>query len=304
MIRRNFLNIVSKASLGLAGMPLVSWLEKHDITKVSILHTNDMHSRINPFPMNGGKYQGLGGIAKRSSLIQQIRKQEEHVLLLDSGDIFQGTPYFNFYGGELEFKSMSHMDYDAATIGNHDFDGGMDGLKKQLVHANFDIINANYNFNDTLLKDKFKPYKIFVKDQIRIGVFGIGIELDGLVPETLRKDVQFNDPIKVSNKIAQVLKNDENCDFIICLSHLGFAYKQNDLISDIKLAQNSKNIDLILGGHTHTFLEQLHFEANLNSKPVAINQAGWAGIMLGKVDLYFEKNRKNQCKTCKNLTVK
>ena len=126
-------------------------------------------------------------MAQRAGLINSIREKEDHVLLLDAGDIFQGTPYFNFYGGELEFKLMSTMKYDAATLGNHDFDNGLIGLKKQLPFAKFPFLIANYDFSKTILKDKFNPYKIFNKGGIKIGVFGIGIELEGLVPKNYIK---------------------------------------------------------------------------------------------------------------------
>ena len=137
------------------------------------------------------RYKGLGGIAQRATIINEIREKEKNVLLLDAGDIFQGTPYFNYYGGELEFKLMSKMNYDAATLGNHDFDNGIDGLERQLKHATFPFLIANYDFKGTLLENRFKPYKIFNKDGIKVGVFGIGVELEGLVPKELYKEEAF-----------------------------------------------------------------------------------------------------------------
>ena len=186
--RRNFIKQSGLGVIGLSLLPQFSLAKSKDI-KLTILHTNDMHSHIHPF--TSGRNKGLGGMAQRAALIKQIREQEEHVLLLDAGDIFQGTPYFNFYGGELEFKLMSEMKYDAATLGNHDFDNGLEGLQKQLPHANFPFLIANYDFSDTILKDTFKPYKIFKKENIKIGVFGIGIELDGLVPKELYKETKY-----------------------------------------------------------------------------------------------------------------
>ena len=228
-------------------------------------------------------------MAQRAALIKQIREQEEHVLLLDAGDIFQGTPYFNFYGGELEFKLMSEMRYDAATLGNHDFDNGLDGLQKQLPHANFPFLIANYDFSDTILKDTFKPYKVFRKGDLKIGVFGIGIELEGLVPKKLYQNTVYQDPITTANHYATLLKKNQKCDLVICLSHLGFKYKTNE-ISDMKFAQQTRDIDLIIGGHTHHFLKKPVIQLNLDGKEVLINQVGWAGINIGKIKFHFSQN--------------
>jgi 5'-nucleotidase len=274
-----------------------------EITKLTILHTNDVHSRIEPFPMNGGRFQGLGGAAKRASLIREIRAKEQNVLLLDSGDIFQGTPYFNYFEGELEFKLMSAMEYDAATIGNHDFDAGIDGLFKQLPNADFPFLICNYDFSDTIMNGQTKLYKIFEKADIRIGVFGLGIKLEGMVPVHQFGNTQYLDPIENGNKIAEILKHEEKCDLVICLSHLGYKY-EDDRVSDIVLAKNSKNIDLILGGHTHTFMDQPDKYFNLERKDVLINQVGWAGMVLGRIDIFFERNFKNRCSTCNNVLVK
>ncbi|MBK8701014.1 MAG: metallophosphatase [Saprospiraceae bacterium] len=283
--------------------PWQAWTGDVDVVKITILHTNDVHSRIDPFPMDGSRNAGLGGAAKRAAMIKRIRKANENILLFDSGDIFQGTPYFNFYGGELEMKLMTEMGYDAATMGNHDFDGGIDGFVNQLKHANFDILMANYNFDNTPMQGKSKPYKVFEKQHIRIGVFGLGIELDGLVPQKLYGDTQYNDPVKAAMKTSAILKHNEKCDYVICLSHLGYRYDESK-VSDVSLARESKDIDLILGGHTHTFLKEPTIVENMVGKPVTINQAGWAGILLGNIDLYFERNKKGKCVSCKNITVK
>lgn len=285
-----------------AQFPL-SAFNKPEVTKITILHTNDVHSRIEAFPEDGGKYAGLGGASKRATLIKQIRKEEEHVLLLDAGDMFQGTPYFNFFGGELEFKLMSKMGYDASTLGNHDFDGGIDGLHKQFTaHADFPLINCNYDFSDTIMNGKVQPYRIINKGGVKIGILGIGIELDGLVPASLYKNTQYLAPINNANKTALLLKKELKCDYVICLSHLGYKY-ESDKISDIKLAKNSRNIDLIIGGHTHTLMQKADLVEDLDGEVVTINQAGWAGIALGRLDVYFEKNKKNKCSSCKNSMI-
>ena len=283
--RRNFIKKSSLGLLGISMLPNISFAKKNDI-KITILHTNDMHSHIHPF--KSGRNKGLGGMAQRAGVINKIRKQEEHILLLDSGDIFQGTPYFNFYQGELEFKLMSKMKYDAATLGNHDFDNGLEGLKKQLPHAKFPFLIANYDFSNTILKNTFQPYKIFNKGGINIGVFGLGIKLEGLVPKKLYQETIYQDPIKQANYYASLLKNEKKCNLVICLSHLGFKYKTKK-ISDINLAKNTRNIDLIIGGHTHTFLKEPIEQLNLDKKRVLINQVGWAGINLGKIDFHFSQ---------------
>lgn len=304
MQRRSF---VKKAGLGTfllgaGGFPLELLADRArpELVRLTILHTNDVHSRIEPF--DSGRNAGKGGAARRAAMIRKIRQEAEHVLLLDAGDIFQGTPYFNFFGGELEFKLMSEMGYDAATIGNHDFDAGIEGLARQLKHADFPFLIANYDFSNTVMHGKTKPYQIFERGPLKIGVFGVGIELDGLVPKALFKDTRYQNPVTRANEVATQLREDEKCDYVICLSHLGFQYRERK-VSDVVLAENSRNIDLIIGGHTHTFLEEPLLLKNRVGEPVMVNQAGWAGILLGRIDVVFERNRKNTCVHCGNLSV-
>ena len=288
--RRDFLKTVAggAALLGLSWDP-IDVLAKHEIEKITILHTNDVHSHIDPFPVNDPKWAGLGGVARRAALIKKIRSEEKNVLLLDVGDIFQGTPYFNMYGGELELKLMSEMGYDATTIGNHDFDNGMDGLLKQMPNATFPFICSNYDFSDTVLHQKTIPTKIFTVGNIRIGVFGLGIELRGLVDSKLYGNTKYLDPVEKSAYYAHYLKKDMKCDLVICLSHLGYKYKE-EKISDEELAKQSLNIDVILGGHTHTFLDEPVRYRNRHGKEILVAQVGWAGIRLGRIDYYIEKN--------------
>ena len=304
MNRRIF---IQKAGLGSLVMssgafPFMA-MHDPDIARLTILHTNDVHSRVEAFPMDGGRNEGQGGAARRASLIKKIRSREEHVLLLDAGDIFQGTPYFNYFGGEIEMKLMSEMGYDAATIGNHDFDGGIDGLAKQLQHANFDMLIANYDFSNTVMKGKTKEYRIWQKGEIKVGVFGVGIALDSLVPKALYKDTVYSDPISNANRVANILKNDEKCDLVICLSHMGYNYK-SDKPCDTALAENSKDIDIIIGGHTHTFMDEPDVRKNLNGEEVIINQVGWAGLMLGRLEVMIEKGKDKKCITCRNSYVR
>jgi 5'-nucleotidase len=254
--------------------------------KLTILHTNDVHSRLEPFPMDGGRNQGLGGVAPRAALIAQIRSEAEQVLLLDAGDIFQGTPYFNLYKGEPEMKAMAAMGYDAATMGNHDFDGGLDNFATQLQHVPFPILLCNYDFTNTPMELKYQPYKIFKKGKLRIGVTGIGIEMAGLIPDSLFGNTKYLDPIQKLNETAALLKKEKSCDMVICLSHLGYKYKDNK-VSDIVLARETENVDLIIGGHTHTFMDAPEIYKNKTGSDVLVNQVGWAGIQLGRLDYDF-----------------
>ena len=286
MERRQFVKNMAFGGASVVALSSAGWLEER--TKLTILHTNDTHSQIDPFPKNHPKYPGLGGIERRKKLIDLIRSEERNILLLDAGDIFQGTPYFNIHGGELELKLMSTLGYDAATIGNHDFDGGIDGFDRVLKHANFPFLCANYNFENTLLKDKTKPYRIFYKDHLKIGVFGLGVELEGLVSPALFKETIYLDPLKKAQEIATLLKEDEKCNLVICLSHLGYIPRLNKMC-DTLLANETSNIDLILGGHTHTFMEKAEIHKNKIGQPVLINQVGFAGLMLGRIDFYFNK---------------
>jgi 5'-nucleotidase len=304
MKRRNFIKntAATSALLSLSGLSLSSFSTVKE-KKITILHTNDVHSHIDPFPENHPRNPSMGGVARRANIIEQIRKDEENVLLLDAGDIFQGTPYFNYYGGELEFKLMSMMKYDLATLGNHDFDNGIDGFFAQLPNANFDFVSANYDFKNTELNGIVKPYKTFLKDGIKIGVFGLGIELEGLVDKKLYKETKYYNPIEVATDITKTLKETEKCDLIICLSHLGFDYKnEKDKPSDLKLAAATQDIDLIIGGHTHTFLDKPVIKTNKAGKQVVINQVGAYGINLGRIDFYFSDETKYISKE-KNIVV-
>lgn len=303
MKRRQFIKKISIGSL-LAGSGLMTpeVFAQPQTFKLTILHTNDTHSRIEPFPMDGGSHQGLGGVARRAALIKKIRSEEPNVLLLDSGDIFQGTPYFNMFGGELEFKAMSAMQYDAATMGNHDFDAGLEGFVKQLPLATFPFLCSNYDFNDTIVAGKTSEYKIFRKGGLKIGVFGLGVELEGLVPRDNFGKTRYLDPVNKAREVAGKLKHDYKCDLVICLSHLGYKYKTSK-IDDVNLAGNSEDIDIILGGHTHTFLNKPEVQTNTKGKKVVISQVGFAGIVLGRLDIFFERNKKDVCISCANHEI-
>ncbi|SKB70582.1 5'-nucleotidase [Soonwooa buanensis] len=298
MKRKEFLKYIGAGSLGLSLTPnlvLANTFTKPTLSqdiKLTILHTNDQHSRIEPFDASYSKNPNQGGFARRASLVQQIRNQENNVLLLDSGDIFQGTPYFNFFGGELEFKLMSMMKYDASTMGNHDFDNGLEGFLKVLPNAKFPFICSNYNFKNTILDGKTESYKIFDKNGIKVGIFGVGVELKGLVGKANYQETEYINPIEIAQQYSQFLRNEKKCDLVICLSHLGYDYeKEPEKMSDLILAKKTSGIDLILGGHTHTFLPEPQVLNNSEGKKVLVNQVGWAGLLLGRIDFYFNKDK-------------
>ncbi len=285
--RRTFIKSVGAlgAVATFSSLPLEVLAENE--VKITILHTNDVHSRIEPFPMDGSRNQGLGGVARRSTIIQQIRSQEKNVLLLDAGDMFQGTPYFNLFGGKLELDLMSKLGYDAGTFGNHEFDNGLHGLIKYLDHASFPFLTANYDFKGTVLEGKTQDYVVFKRGGVKIGVFGVCIDVEGLVDPTNCAGMKYLDPIPVANRLAAKLKNEHKCALVICLSHLGYKY-DNDKVSDTILAQKTQHIDLIIGGHTHTFLDEPVSVSNLAGEQTLINQVGFAGINLGRIDFILK----------------
>jgi 5'-nucleotidase len=274
------------AITGLGEFPLEAFARR-ELVKLTILHTNDVHSRIDPFPANDPRYAGMGGAARRAAVIAAIRREEANVLLFDSGDMFQGTPYFNLYGGEAELKVMSWLGYDAGTVGNHDFDNGVGNLARQLEHARFPLLCANYDFNGTPLQGRTLPWQVFERGGLKVGVFGLGIELRGLVDPELYGATRYLDPLEKAAETAHLLKKTMGCDLVVCLSHLGFNYKDGK-VCDTGLAKASLHIDLILGGHTHTFIDTPYTYYNRDGRPVLVAQVGWGGIRLGRIDWYFE----------------
>ncbi|PSL02556.1 bifunctional metallophosphatase/5'-nucleotidase [Cecembia rubra] len=303
MRRRDFIKTSLLSSIAINyGNPLFADdLQPKKGKRISILHTNDMHSRIESFPDDGSRWANQGGMIRLASLVSEIRSEEENLLLLDAGDVFQGTPYFNFYGGKLEFKLMSQMGYDASTIGNHEFDNGLKGLFDQMPHASFPHICSNYDFSKTLMAGATIPYKIFKKSSLRIGVFGLGIELQGLVGKKNYENTQYLDPIGVAQEMVQELKSKKS-DLIICLSHLGYSYRGNK-IDDIKLAAAVSEIDLIIGGHTHTFLDEPTQIKNTEGHTTIIHQVGTGALRLGKVDFEFNKENKINFANAKSLPI-
>lgn len=288
MNRRNFIQQMGASVLFLSTGSLSLAASKGKAKHITILHTNDTHSHIEPFPLTDARNAGKGGVARRATLIEQIRRENPNTLLFDAGDIFQGTPYFNFYGGEIELKLMSMLRYDAATIGNHDFDNGLEGLYKQLVHANFPFICTNYDFTSTIMEGKTKKYKVFKKDGVRIGVYGLGVELQGLVDKNNYKETKYLNPEEIMQETERKLKIEERCDLIVCLSHVGYHYHDDpERVCDLSLAKASTYTNLFIGGHTHTFLPHPTVVKNKVGSDVLVNQVGCFGINLGRIDFYL-----------------
>jgi 5'-nucleotidase len=281
--RREFIKDSLLTGAGFLLLPgLVQARHRNKKTRITILHTNDFHSHIDPFPDSHPVYPGMGGSANLKSLINQHSKEDSNYLLLDCGDIFQGTPYFNLFGGVPELEWMSHAGYHATTLGNHDFDNGIEKLAEVLKHANFPVLNCNYTFTGTVLEGKIQTHKVFEVAGKRIGVTGVGINPEGLILPNLIGGVVYNDPVAAVQKTVDNLRKKEKCHMVIVLSHLGYSY-DSEKIDDRKLAAATNGIDVILGGHTHTFLEAPVQLRNKKGEPVVINQAGWAGLRLGKV---------------------
>ena len=302
--RRQFIRNLGAGAVGtiVVNLPFDAFAAG-DYTKITILHTNDFHSHIDPFPADAPRNADEGGMAQRASLISKIRSEEKSVLLFDAGDIYQGSPYFNYFKGELEFKLMTQMGYDAATIGNHEFDNGLEGIESQLKNAGFPFVVSNYDFSDTILAGKTIQYKIFHRHGIKVGVYGLCIELDGLVSKKNYGNTNYIDPLVTALKMEKMLKQEKNCDLVICLSHLGYSYKE-DKISDKIVAAETFFTDLIIGGHTHTFLQKPDEIINKAGKKVLVNQVGYGGLILGRIDFYMSKDRKTRKEQSENLPVK
>ena len=288
MNRRKFIYNSSFASISVMGLTSCNLLD-NDI-KLTILHTNDVHSQIEPFPLNHNEYPNRGGFARRANIFKDLIKINPNTLIFDAGDIFQGTPYFNFFKGDIELNLMKKMGYNAATIGNHEFDAGLNSLKKNILNNNFQFISSNYNFDNTELEGLVSKYKVYNRQGIKIGVFGLGIELNGLVNSSLYRETKYYDPVEIANEMTRKLK-EKKCDLIICISHLGHTY-QNDKISDLKLGKLTSDIDLIIGGHTHTLLKKPEIIKNSKNEDVIINQVGSNGVYIGKIDFNFSNLNK------------
>ena len=249
---------------------------------IVILHTNDTHSRIEPIPESDRIAGNKGGVVRRMNYIEQVRKENKNVLLFDAGDFLQGTPYFNLFKGEVETEAMNMMRYDAVTLGNHEFDYGLEALEKVVRRAKFPIISSNYDFSGTPLNNLIKPYLIFKKDGVKIGVIGINIQPRGLIASGNYDGMKFLQPERVANELALKLKTTDRCDMVICLSHLGYT-------ADKRLVEQTRNIDIIIGGHSHTNMKTLDMLKNIDNKDVMVFQTAGRGIYVGRIDVELEK---------------
>lgn len=264
-------------------------LEAQTEKQVIILHTNDTHSRIEPLPetLPDADLAGTAGVERRAAYIEQVRKTNNNVLLFDCGDFSQGTPYYNLFKGETEIILMNAMKYDAATIGNHEFDFGTENLARLFRMADFPIVCANYDVTGTVLQGLVKEYTIIEREGIRFGIFGLSPQLDGLVQKKNCRGITFKDPVKEAQRVATVLKEKEKCDMVICLSHLG--YESTAPYSDRDVISQTRYIDLVLGGHTHTYFDHPELIKNIDGKDVPVEQMGKNGSYIGKLTLTFNK---------------
>ena len=266
-----------------------SVLTAQEIKEVLLLHTNDMHSRIEPFHENYADTMlaGKAGMARRANFVAQQRKEHKNVLLFDSGDFCQGTPYFNMYKGEVEVQLMNAMKYDAGTIGNHEFDFGLENMARLFKMAEFPIVCANYDVTGTVLEGLVKEYVVLERDGLRIGVFGLSPRMEGLVPHDKFEGVKMEDPVSEGQRIATLLRDEEHCDLVVCLSHLGW---KSDIYNDVELIENTRNIDVVCGGHSHTYFKAPEKLKNIDGKDVYVSQMGKHGAFVGFMNIKLQKN--------------
>ncbi|CAN5888293.1 metallophosphatase [soil metagenome] len=261
-------------------------------TLITILHTNDTHSQIDPLPPNDKLYPGQGGVARRATLVKRVRKQNPNTLLIDGGDVFQGTPYFNFYKGEVEYKAMSEIGYDVGTLGNHEFDNGVEALAAAIQFAKFDLVSANYDVRGTPLESKVKRYVVRQIEGVRIGLFGLGISPVGLITPANFKGVTYCEPVVAAREVVKRLRETERCSMVIAMTHLGYYPEPRDgATGDSQVAAQVDGIDFIAGGHTHTFMEKPVRVKQPSGQETLIFQVGKSGIYLGRVDFLVRSGR-------------
>ena len=278
------LDSISASAWAPTSRPLLEVLS-HE-TLITILHTNDTHSQIDPLPDNDRQNPGKGGVARRATLVKRVRKENPNTLLIDAGDQFQGTPYFNFFRGEVEYKAMSMIGYDAATLGNHEFDNGVDALAAAMKFANFDFVSANYDVRGTPLEARVKRYVVRVLGGVRVGLFGLGVSPTNLITPENFKGVNFIDPIKAAEDMVKTLRQKERCTVVVAMTHLGyFANPREGEVGDAQVPEKVDGIDFIAGGHTHTFMKSPVMVKTPSGKNTIVFQVGKSGINVGRVDL-------------------
>jgi len=255
--------------------------------KLVILHTNDTHSQVEPTEKSSLKTADMGGYARRMGMISKIRSEEKNVLLFDAGDFSQGTPYFNFFNGRVEIDALNRMKYNAGTLGNHEFDNGIDTLAVVLKNAKFPLISSNYDVDNTALKAFIQPYLILNESGLKIGVMALNVQPKSLIIESNYRGLVYRDPVMTANEVSAFLKKKQKCDLVICLSHLGSDSTERE-VNDFEIAHKTKYIDLIIGGHSHSLLENVKTN-NAAGRKVTIAQMGKSGLYLGRIDLELEK---------------
>ena len=262
-----------------------AYAQKH----LEVLHTNDTHSCIMPLNPNlaDTALAGRGGFLRRVAMIKEERAKNPDLLLIDSGDFSQGSPFYTMFKGDVEVGLMNLMGYDAVTIGNHEFDFGLENMARIFKMAKFPVVCANYDFTGTCVEGLVKPYVIIKRNGLKIGLFGLSPQLEGLVDLSKCKGVTYLDPIEVGNRVAAELKHDKKCDVVICVSHLGWL--RPDEMGDQKLLASSKDIDLVLGGHSHSYFKDLRYVNNADGKAVPVDQNGKNAMYVGKLTLSFDK---------------
>src|ERR1043165_9248135 len=261
-------------------------------TLITILHTNDTHSQIDPVPDNDKQWGGKGGVARRATLVKEVRRQNPNTLMIDAGDVFQGTPYFNFYKGEVEYKSMSLIGYDVVTLGNHDFDNGVDALAAAMKFANFEFVSTNYDLRGTPLDTRVKPYTIRTFGDVRVGLFGLGVSPDNLITPENFKGVKYLDPVRMTRGVVRLLREQERCNLVVGMSHLGYyPNPKSGEIGDTQVAAQVGGVDFIASGHTHTFMDKPVLQKNPDGKDTIIFQVGKSGIYVGRVDFKMKEGK-------------
>ncbi|MGH9928910.1 MAG: metallophosphoesterase [Pyrinomonadaceae bacterium] len=281
---RSALHLLSTPTWSAIGAPLLEVGRREKL--ITILHTNDTHSQIDPLPANDRQYPDKGGVARRATLVKRVRKENPNTLLIDAGDVFQGTPYFNFYKGEVEYKSMSLIGYDVVTLGNHDFDNGVDALAKAMRFAKFDFVSSNYDLRGTPLESRVKPYVVRVIGGVRVGLFGLGINPANLITPQNFKRVKYLDPVKAASGVVSILRERERCTLVVGMSHLGYYENPREgEIGDSQVAAQVDGIDFIASGHTHTFMSQPVITKTPSGGNTIIFQVGRSGIYVGRVDM-------------------
>jgi len=286
--RRIFLTTSAAFGATLVGFPRELLRASAADTIITILHTNDTHSQIDPLPANDAN-AGKGGVARRATLVKSVRKENPNTLLVDAGDVLQGTPYFNFYKGEVEYKAMSAIGYDVGTLGNHEFDNGVEALVAALKFANFDIVSANYDVRGTVLEPRVKRYVVKTLGGIRIGLFGLGISPVALITPDNFKGVTYIDPVVAARDVVKKLREEERCALVVCMSHLG--YNKDAKSGDSFVASQVDGIDFIASGHSHMFMKEPVTQTQPCGAKTLIFQVGKSGIYVGRVDFTFRAGK-------------